>query len=355
MAEVLLIAPSFPPKTGGVEHLMRDIAEHSSHDIDVLTKTAEGFDDKKFGFKVIRKSFPGYIGKLRKSYYIAQKSQNYDKIYLSSSAESWITIPANVLGTDVVSHAHGAELSIKIYRLRTYVRKFLFLLGLRFISEFISISDWTSNKLEQLGVDRHKINQIPNGIDFEKFNNAEPIKHKNKFVLLTVSRLHPRKGHEFVIKAIQDIDCHYIIVGKGDYKEDLMNMAANLGVENKITFTGYVEDDKLPGYYQAADVYVMPSKFMEDTGNVESFGISYIEANAAGLPVIGSKTGGIPTAVRNRYNGLLCEPSEESVKKSILEIKNSPQLQKQLKRNAIEWAKKHDWSNVIKEIDHVLS
>jgi len=38
MAEVLLIAPSFPPKTGGVEHLMRDIAEHSSHDIDVLTK-----------------------------------------------------------------------------------------------------------------------------------------------------------------------------------------------------------------------------------------------------------------------------------------------------------------------------
>jgi len=67
----------------------------------------------------------------------------------------------------------------------------------------------------------------------------------------------------------------------------------------------------------------MPSKFMEDTGNVESFGISYIEANAAGLPVIGSKTGGIPTAVRNRYNGLLCEPSEESVKKSILEIKTA--------------------------------
>jgi len=58
MAEVLLIAPSFPPKTGGVEHLMRDIAEHSSHDIDVLTnKTMEGFDDKKFGFKVIREVF----------------------------------------------------------------------------------------------------------------------------------------------------------------------------------------------------------------------------------------------------------------------------------------------------------
>jgi phosphatidylinositol alpha-1,6-mannosyltransferase len=356
--KILLVAPSFPPVTGGIENLMENIAVNSEHEIDVLTKTAENAEDSKYDFKVTRKDFDGYTGFLKKSVYLLKQTRDYDAIYLAAPDTSWVALPSSLTETKIVSHAHGRELFIEIHRLRTYLRKFLFLLGIRGIDQFIAVSDWTASRLEELGIPEPQIKVVPNGVDVKRFSEnqdkAELDVEDDDFVLLTVSRLDPRKGHDLVLETIQNIDCRYVIVGSGDREELLREQAESLGVSDKVIFAGYVEDDKLPAYYNSADVFVMPSKHLED-GNVEGFGIVYLEANAAGLPVIGSRTGGIPTAINDGYNGLLCDPESDSVKDSILKLKENNDLREKISKNAVEWAEKHDWENIIEKIDRVLA
>jgi phosphatidylinositol alpha-1,6-mannosyltransferase len=355
---ILLVAPSFPPVTGGIENLMENIAVNSRHEIHVLTKTAEDEYDSKYDFKVIRKDFGGYTGFLKKAVYLLRRSCEYDAIYLAAPDTSWVALPSSLTRTKIVSHAHGRELFIEIQRLRTYLRKFLFLLSIRDINQFIAVSGWTASRLEELGIPEYRIEVVPNGVDVERFSGskdeAELDLEEDDFVLLTVSRLDPRKGHDLVLEAIQDIDCKYVIVGSGDREELLREKAEELGVSDKVIFAGYVGDDKLPAHYNSADVFVMPSKHLKD-GNVEGFGIAYLEANAAGLPVIGSRTGGIPTAIKDGYNGLLCEPDSDSVRESILKLKENNSLKEEMSKNAVNWAEEHDWSNIIERIDKVLA
>jgi len=352
--KILLVAPSFPPKTGGIENLMENIARFSDHEMDVLTKTHENSDDSKYDFEVIRKDFSGYAGYLKKSLYLLRKSREYDVIYLSAPDSSWVTIPAS-LTTKVVSHAHGRELFIDIKRLRTYLRKFLFLIGIKSVDQFIAISDWTGSRLEESGIDESRIEVIPNGVDYERFQTEETIKkpETDEFVILTVSRLDPRKGHDLVMKAITDIDCKYVIVGSGSEESRLREKARELDIKDKVLFEGYIDDEKLPAYYNSADLFVMPSKHLED-GNVEGFGITYLEANSTSLPVIGSSTGGIPTAIRDGYNGLLCEPDADSVRETIMKLKENDEMREKMREDAKEWAKQHDWENIIEQIDSVL-
>jgi phosphatidyl-myo-inositol dimannoside synthase len=131
-------------------------------------------------------------------------------------------------------------------------------------------------------------------------------------ILLTVAHLVPRKGHELVIQALPAIcaqcpDVTYLIVGRGAHEGHLRSLTQELGLANSVRFCGYVSSDELPGYYRAADIYVMPSM---NEGDVEGFGISFIEAAACSTPSIGSRSGGIPDAISDGVTGYLVEPSD---------------------------------------------
>ena len=133
-----------------------------------------------------------------------------------------------------------------------------------------------------------------------------------KKVLLTVAHLIPRKGHALVIQALPAIhaqypDAIYLIVGRGAHESHLRSLAQEMGVVDSVRFCGYVSNNELPDYYRAADVHVMPSL---DDGDVEGFGISFIEAAACGTPSIGSRSGGIPDAISDGLTGYLVEPND---------------------------------------------
>lgn len=360
--KILLVSESFLPKTGGIENLMANIAELSSHDIDVLAETSQGATDKDFEFEVIRKDFSGYLGFLKKSLFIARKSSDYDKIYISTSANGFVVLPSKLLGKDIISHAHGRELFIKIVRKRTYLRKLLFWTTIKSIDKFIAVSQWTRNRLKKIGVNEEDIHIIHNGVDFERFNSAEPLNRseigldEKDFVVITVSRLDPRKGHSLILRALKNLDkdIKYVVAGSGEEENRLKQLAEDLGVENRVRFVGYVPDDKLASYYNMADLFVMPSERLEN-GNVEGFGISFLEANASGLPVIGSNTGGIPSAIQDNKTGFLCPPEVDEIRKKITKVKEDEELKEKLSKNAIEWAEKHDWEKVIPKIDKVIS
>ncbi|MBI4552182.1 MAG: glycosyltransferase family 4 protein [Candidatus Latescibacteria bacterium] len=139
---------------------------------------------------------------------------------------------------------------------------------------------------------------IPGGADVERFQPAvcrQQVKARLRLpvdepVLLTVRRLVPRMGIEALVGALPAMLSHgrrvtLVIGGDGPLRPLLERQAADLGVGERVRFAGFIPDDELPSYYQAADVFVMPTR------TLEGFGLSTVEALACGTPVIGTAVG----------------------------------------------------------------
>jgi len=152
-----------------------------------------------------------------------------------------------------------------------------------------------------------KVFLVYNGIEVEKFKSrGAPVGGEEK-VVLYVGRLDREKGLQTLIEAgaalkSSGVDFRLVVVGGGDYYDELVRYAGALGLTDSVKFLGPVDYEQVPNYYQAADIFVLPSKALE------GLPMTIIEAMAAGLPVIASDLGGIPEAVVDGEAGILVEP-----------------------------------------------
>lgn len=166
-------------------------------------------------------------------------------------------------------------------------------------------------------------------------------------VMLTVGRLVERKGHDIVIKSLPILrehvpGVHYLILGDGPYRARLEALVSESGVTGLVTFCGSVSWEELPDYYCLADVFVMVPRLLGRKGDVEGFGIVYIEANALGLPVVASRSGGIVDAVEDNTNGLLVnDPADVREVAAVCgKILLNDGLRQTLSANGVNWARK---------------
>lgn len=150
---------------------------------------------------------------------------------------------------------------------------------------------------------------VPMGCDTREFS---PSHRKENFfgqngkpVVLFVGRLAEKKGVTYLIEAMKQVDAMLVIVGDGPLREQLEEQAKPLG--DKVQFLGAKTHDQLAEIYASADVFAAPSVQAKD-GDVEGFGLVFLEAMASGLPVVASRSGGIPYLVHDGENGLLVEP-----------------------------------------------
>lgn len=351
--EIFLISPSFPPGTGGIQTWMKNWVKHSELDFKVLTQEAEDTSfDREIDAEIIREKILGPVGYLKTAWYALRNRDK--KIHLESPMNAFVAIPAKLSGAKITSHAHGNEL---IYHENSAgrIRKTLFKQGLKTISKFIVPSKWTKEKLQELGIQEEKIEVIHPGIDFERFNNFEledrKFSSQEKFTLLTVGRLDERKGHMKVIEAIKDLEnVEYLIAGSGEMEEQIKQKIQELDIQDKVKMLGYVPEEDLVQLYHESNCFIMTSQQMENS--VEGFGIVYLEANATGLPVIGADTGGVSSAIKNNETGLLTTTDPQDIKEKIQEMKEDPE---KFTENSVEWARKHDWQNQIRELDELWS
>ncbi len=155
--------------------------------------------------------------------------------------------------------------------------------------------------------------QAANQPDSLKIGQIESqLKIAGKRILLTVGRLVKRKGQGLVIEVLPKLlkkfpNLVYLIVGHGPEEDCLKARVKSLGLEQVVIFLGNVSDQDLPAYYQLADVFVMPA--VDLAGDVEGFGIVYLEAASFGLPSVAGKSGGMMEAVVDGQTGLLAEPN----------------------------------------------
>jgi phosphatidylinositol alpha-1,6-mannosyltransferase len=129
--------------------------------------------------------------------------------------------------------------------------------------------------------------------------------------MLTVARLVAHKGQDVAIRALALLpaDVHYLIVGSGPDEPRLRSLAAQVGVADRVTIAGALDDADVAEAYATASVYVGLSRRDGDV-SVEGFGISFVEAGASGTPSVAGDSGGVRAAVRDGETGIVVAPTD---------------------------------------------
>jgi phosphatidyl-myo-inositol dimannoside synthase len=190
-----------------------------------------------------------------------------------------------------------------------------------------SISRYTRSRfLEWAVLEPSRVRVLPGTVDARFTPGPRPealaarLGVRGKRVLLTVSRIDTGdryKGHDTVIGALAQLaarvsDLDYVIVGDGDDRGRLEQLARQLGLAGRVHFAGRVSDSELIDYYRLADVFVMPSA-------KEGFGLVFLEAAATGLPVIGGDRDGGADALADGVLGTMVAPGDERATAAAIE------------------------------------
>jgi glycosyltransferase involved in cell wall biosynthesis len=200
---------------------------------------------------------------------------------------------------------------------------------------------------------REKVRFQPMGIDLEEFepidkNEARERLHlnKDKSYALYVGRLHEIKGIQYLIEAlkyahVENPDLKLILVGEGPHKDKFKAMSKIMGMEENVTFTGYVKPKERLLYYNAADLFILPSQ-------AEGFNISTLEALACKKPVITTLTGGVPILINELEDGLFIIPkcNPMAIKKAIFQV--LPRAEEISRKISREKLRKYSWDAIIK-------
>jgi phosphatidylinositol alpha-1,6-mannosyltransferase len=161
---------------------------------------------------------------------------------------------------------------------------------------------------------------------------------EDKKAIVSVCRIVHRKGIDVVINAMKEIkkdipNVVYLVLGDGPEKDSLEKLAKEIGVDKNVKFLGKVSREKIREIFQIADLFVLTPR--DENGNMEGFGIVYLEAAMAGLCVVGSKSGGVPEAVINTQTGLLAQENDvHDTAKKIIKLLKDDVLRRDLSNNA---------------------
>ena len=175
-------------------------------------------------------------------------------------------------------------------------------------SQVTVISTPLVDRVERLGVPRERITVIPMPVDRLVFGGTGGERRDSRR-LLFVGRLVERKGAEFAVRALGELvrqgrDVSLTVAGDGPERTRLERLAAELSVAERVRFVGARAPGEVAGLYRESGALLMPA-VTDWKGEQEGFGMVLVEAMQAGLPIIASRSGGIPDVVRDGHTGLL--------------------------------------------------
>jgi glycosyltransferase involved in cell wall biosynthesis len=210
------------------------------------------------------------------------------------------------------------------------------------------------------GLPSDKLVMVPNGVNTQCYQ--EPITDTKEFrskfalpqekIVLYVGRLVYEKGIHILINAVPKIlskvDAKFIIVGSGYMKEQLLNIVRSMGLEHKVMFEGFMDEQTLVKLQRVADVSVVPSLF-------EPFGIVALEAMASRCPVVVSDTGGLSEIVDHEVSGIKVYPNNpESLAWGITKVLLDSEFANYIRENAYKKVQeKYDWEKIAEQTKHI--
>jgi glycosyltransferase involved in cell wall biosynthesis len=195
-----------------------------------------------------------------------------------------------------------------------------------------------------------EIRVIPDGVDLSRFRPIEKNSNPDaKVKILTIGRLIPRKGFDRLIRSLPEVikmvkkDFCVEIVGDGPLRAELVQLAEEFQVAQKVTFAGTVPYEQLAEKYQQADIFVLSSL-------AEGMPLAVLEAMASGLPIIASGVQGIEDLVEEGVNGYLFAPSDHrSLCRYLATVINDDAIRLRMGRESTRIARKYDWVNIVEQ------
>jgi len=217
-----------------------------------------------------------------------------------------------------------------------------------------------SNKdilVNKLGVPPEKVEVIPNGFNSKLFKPVDKSYARrvlnlpeDRKIILNVANLVPIKGHEYLIRAMNEVvkqrrDVLCIVVGDGPLKKKLIRLTKELNLEKFVRFVGAKPHSEIPLWMNAADIFVLPSL---NEGNPTVM----FEALGVGLPFVGTRVGGVPEIINSEDYGLLVEPADSyDLAEKILTALDRKWDGVKIRK----YAEHYSWENIAKDVVKLYS
>lgn len=210
----------------------------------------------------------------------------------------------------------------------------------------VTVSQAVADDLARRGVPRHKLRVVPTGIDLWRFDPAritptlrdELGLGPEALLVGTVAILRNKKGHRDLLSAIPGVlaqvgNAHFVIAGDGPQEAKLKAETARLGLSAHVHFLGLRRD--VPEILRALDLFVLPTR-------EEALGTAFLEAQAMGVPVIGTRVGGVPETIREGETGLLVPPGDpQALAAALIQLLTDPARRAAFARAARPWVETH--------------
>ncbi len=362
MKKVLVFTLAYFPFVGGAEVALREVTKRLKHKYQFEIVTAmmkplpkkekiDGIPVRRLGFgikwldKLLFYSFAVRYGSSKKPDIVFGLLENQAALAARS-----------------VARKTGAKCIINLQSgdSEEYIRKklgmFYFLYKWVYAKKphYVVLSKYLKNRAMTHGVPEKNITIIPNGVESKVFTCKGIKRQEKRKNIITVSRLTLKNAVDDIVKAFPLVkksfpDSVLTICGVGEDELKLKKLCAELGVAGDVRFVGLMPHKNLPRYLCNADVFVRPSIS-------EGFGNSFIEALSCGVPIIGTRVGGIPDFLVDRKTGLYCKvrnPRDLAEKIKIL-LRNKS-LADRIAKNGQKMVKqRYQWNQIAERFDEVL-
>jgi len=351
----------FPDTIGGAGRVAYNLSlelGQKGHDVHIITRNVNGqfpayqvIDTNLYVhrfFIPLNQSLSLFFSEIKNSYLLSKMLNEYVTFDLICLHQSLVSIgpllSCRLKNIPVIHYFHSPwheEYLIKrskprkrdkaVARVMRLIEKRIMLKA----SRIIVLSNFMRNKLLEIHNPRCEISIIPAGVDLDDFHlpdgDKASAKQKtelpsDKTIFLTVRNLVPRMGLENLIMAFGRSEAlkktgTLLIGGHGFLEDQLKALVDKLGIANNIRFLGHIPDKNLPGIYQAADYFVLP------TEKLEGFGLVILEAMACGTPVLGTPVGAIPEIIRPFDERLIFKGTNwKDIKEKMEDIIERPDL-----------------------------
>jgi len=372
---VIILTHEFYPKRGGIATFTEEIARAGAalgHPVEVWAhQLGPGITEPAWPFAVRRLPLPGTHNltcRLRLAWQIIRHRRRlrHATVYLAEPGPmlTWmLLLPFGGLRTRrLVLTFHGSEI------LRFHADPATRFFTRRLIRRAFRISTLT-RYTQQLLCERfpeaaEKTFRTPGALRAgfapararEKSLPSAPA--SGKIIILTVGRLHPRKGQLATLEALQSLPpaqrerIEYWIVGtaaKPAYEHTLREAAARPGLT--VRFLGNLPDASLEEVYAQADIFALTS--IDHGHSVEGFGLVYLEASAHGLPVVAHRVGGVAEAVADGETGLLVAPHQPAaLTAAFLALITDPERRTRMGAAGRDWARRNTWTRAAELLFH---
>ncbi|WP_106400267.1 glycosyltransferase family 4 protein [Actinocorallia populi] len=355
MPRCLIVTNDFPPRLGGIETFVHEVARRFPADeVAVYTSAEPGAEafDARLPFPVVRDRSRTLLPTPRVARTVRELAAVHkcDAVWFGAAAPLGL-LAGRLGGLPSVATTHGHEVW---WATVPGARRVLRRIG-EHNDTVTYLTGYTRSRIVgALGPHARTTRLVP-GVDGEVFRPGADdgsVRERHGLggrpVVLTVSRLVARKGQDLLIQALPLVrrtvpDATLLIVGDGPQESRLRAMAERLP-PGAVVFAGALPHAELPPYYAAADVFAMPCRSRRLRLETEGLGIVFLEAAAAGLPVLAGDSGGAPEAVRDGETGhVVTATSVPAIADRLVELLTDPAKRDAMGRRGREWVRA-EWS-----------